>query len=138
MALSKRICLGNGVVVNYHRVASVSIVTNVQTVIEVASYTSKGKRAEERAWYEEAALREELSRMADEDLTEEERAVLATEQEPMNVYVDTKMLSTPYDQGMTVDRAYAWIKENRPEFEGAADVLEAGQGAGEGVRNDAV
>lgn len=138
MALNKRIGLGNGVVVSYHRVASVVIATNVQTGIEVASYTSEGKRAEEAAWYEEAALREELSRKADGGLAEEERAVLATEQEPMDVYVETRMYVAPYDQGMTVGSAYAWLKANVPEFEGATDALEAGQGAGDGVAGDAV
>lgn len=101
MALSKRIGLGNGVAVNYHRVVSVNCITNVQNVVEVASYTSRAKR-------------------------EEERAAIAAGEE-MNVYVDTRFLATPYDQGMTVDSAYEWIKANRSEFDGAGDVLEDGQ-----------
>lgn len=98
MALSKRIGLGNGVAVNYHRVVSVNCITNLQNVVEVASYTSRAKR-------------------------EEERAAIAAGDD-MNVYIDTRFIATPYDQGMTVDSAYGWIKANRPEFEGAGDVLE--------------
>ncbi len=112
MALSKRIALGNGVAVNYHRVAEVRTITNASVEITVISYTSKAKRAEEQA-------------------------ALAAE-EPMDVYMEAAYYEAPYDQHMTVDSAYEWIKANVPEFEGATDVLEAGQGAGEGVKSDAV
>lgn len=97
MALSKRVGLGNGVVVNYHRVADLHIITNQQNIVEVASYTSRAKRDEEIA------------------------AVAAGE--PMNVYIESRFVEAPYDQHMTVDSAYEWLKA-LPEFEGAADVLE--------------
>ena len=48
MALSKRIELENGIVTNYHRIVSLNKVTNNSTIIEVASYTSKNKREEEK------------------------------------------------------------------------------------------
>lgn len=48
MALYKEIDLDNGVTVRYHRVVSVNTITNVQNIIEVASYTSKEKRDEEK------------------------------------------------------------------------------------------
>lgn len=98
MALSKKIGLGNGVVVNYHRVVRVDIVTNVQNTIEVCSYTSKSKR-------------------------EEERDALAAG-EPFNVFTSTAWHAAPYDQTMTVESAYDWLKANVAEFEGASDVLE--------------
>lgn len=97
MALSKRIALGNGVTVNYHRVVGIRVTTNVQNTIEVASYTSRAKRAEEEAAIETG--------------------------EPMNVYIDTVYHTVPYDQEMTVVSAYAHLK-TLPEFAGAADVLE--------------
>lgn len=112
MALSKRIELGNGVTVCYHRVAEVRIVTNVSAEITVISYTSMAKRAEEQA-------------------------ALAAE-EPMDVYMEAAYYEAPYEQGMSVDGAYAWLKANVPGFAGASDVLEEGQEPGEGVRNDAV
>lgn len=105
MALSKRITLPNGVQVNYHRVVGIRSIVNVQNIVEVASYTSRAKR-------------------------EEERAALASEDPSMDVYVETGIYEAPYDPGMSPDAAYAWLKENRPEFEGADDVLEAGQGEG--------
>lgn len=97
MALSKRVGLGNGVVVNYHRVAEVRTITNVATEVTVTSYTSKSKRAEEQA------------------------ALAAGE--PMDVYMEAAYYEAPYDQHMSVDSAYEWLK-TLPEFEGAADVLE--------------
>lgn len=106
MALSKRIVLGNGVAVSYHRVAGVNCITNVQNVIEVVSYTGKAKRAEERA------------------------ALAAGE--PMDVYMEAAYYEAPYEQGMSVGGAYAWLKANVPGLEGAADVLEDGQEPGEG------
>lgn len=105
MALSKRTTLPNGVQVNYHRVVGIRTIVNVQNVVEVASYTSRAKR-------------------------EEERAALAGEDPAMDVYVETGIYEAPYDPGMTPESAYAWLKASRPEFEGAADVLEAGQGEG--------
>lgn len=106
MALNKKIGLGNGVVVNYHRVVRVDIVTNQQNTIEVASYTSKTKRAEEVAAIESGT--------------------------PMNVYIDTLFFDAPYDQSMTVESAYEWLKANRPEFEGARDIFEEDDDGGGG------
>lgn len=98
MALSKRIELDNGVAVNYHRVASVNIITNHCNIIEVASYTSSAKREEERAALESG--------------------------EPMNVYIESSFHSAEYDQAMTVQSAYDWLKSSTEEFAGAEDVVE--------------
>lgn len=98
MALSKRTTLPNGVQVNYHRIVKIDKIINVQNVIEVASYTSRAKREEER---------DALASCA-----------------PMDVYIDTGIYGTPYDPGMTPEAAYGWLKANRPEFDGATDVLE--------------
>lgn len=98
MALSKRITLPSGIQTNYHRVVAVTHITNVQTSIEVASYTGRGKR-------------------------EDEQAALAAN-EPMDVFIETSIHVLPYGEVATVEDAYAWLKE-QPEFEGATDVLEA-------------
>lgn len=98
MALSKRITLPNGIACDYHRVVSLSIVTNVANLVEACSYTSEAKRAEERA------------------------ATAAGE--AMDVYTATRYYEAPYDQGMTVEGAYAWLKANVEEFADAEDVLE--------------
>ena len=104
MALSKRIALPSGVQVNYHRIVRIDKIVNVQNVIEVASYTSRAKR-------------------------EEERAALASEDPSMDVYIETGVYEAAYDPAMTPVRAYEWLKANRPEFEGASDVLEEETGA---------
>ena len=94
MALSKQIESGNGVVTNYHRVVSVNTITNIQNIIEVASYTSESKR-------------------------EEEVSAIANG-EDMIVYIHTCFFNVESDQNMTIADAYEWLK-NRPEFEGAED-----------------
>ena len=48
MALDKTIVLNNGITVNYHRIVSINNITNNQSIIEVASYTSSEKRQEEK------------------------------------------------------------------------------------------
>lgn len=99
MALAKEIELQNGVTLRYHRVVSVNIVTNLCNLVEVCGYTSQAKREEERA------------------------AIAAGE--PMDVYLHTDTYEAPYDQGMTVQSAYGWLK-GLPEYGGAEDVLEEG------------
>lgn len=98
MALSKRITLPSGIQTNYHRIVAVTHVTNVQTTVEVASYTGRGKR-------------------------EDEQAALAAN-EPMDVFIETQLLTLPYGEVSTVADAYAWLKTTE-QFADATDVLEA-------------
>lgn len=100
MALIKEIELDSGVPVRYHRVVSVNTITNVQTVVEVASYTSQAKR-------------------------EEELAALSAG-EPMSVFISTRYVGAPYGACPTVTRAYEWLKENVEDFAGAEDVYDDG------------
>lgn len=101
MALSKRIALPNGITVNYHRIVGVNTITNVQNIIEVASYTSKAKRAAEQ--------------------------VALAAGEPMDVFIHTSIISAPYDQTMDIDAAYAYVKA-LPDYDGATDVIEDVEG----------
>ena len=110
MALSKRIELDNGVAVNYHRVVSVNIITNQCNVIEVASYTSRSKREEEAAAIENSA--------------------------DMNVFIDTRFYNAEYDQGMTVESAYGWLKSNVEEFADADDLDEGAAASDADVISD--
>lgn len=98
MALIKEIELENGVPVRYHRVVSVNTVTNVQAVVEVASYVSQAKR-------------------------EAEKSALAAG-EPMDVFIRTRYLCAPYGACPTAAAAYRWLKESEPEFQGAEDVFD--------------
>lgn len=99
MALLKEIELDNGVTVRYHRIVTLNTVTNVQNVIEVGSYTSQAKREEEKA-------------LIDAGIGER------------NVFVSTVFHIAPYDQTMTVEGAYGWLKANVADFADAEDVLE--------------
>lgn len=96
MAIGKRITLPNGVAVNYHRVVSVNTITNVQNIIEVASYTSKDKRAAEQ------------------------NAIAAGD--PMDVFIHTSIILAPYDKTIDIDAAYDYVK-TLPEYEGATDEM---------------
>ena len=95
MALQKNITLGNGVIVNYHRVVSVNNITNHATIIEICSYTSPEKR-------------------------EEEKEKLANG-EPMNIFLETEYLSIEYDKDMNVNKAYEYL-ETLPKFEESNDI----------------
>lgn len=100
MALKKRIELSNGIVVEYHRITSLRIFTNIQNTVVVASYVSQNKREEERDAIKNF--------------------------KPMDVYIDTKYYNFSYDQTMSIEDAYNALKQ-LPDFEGATDVLEEGQ-----------
>ena len=96
MGLSKQIEIG-GIPLSYHRVASVNIITNQCNLIEVQSYVSHEKRLEEI------------------EALENRRG--------MDVFIHANTYSAPYDQEMTVDSAYEYIKA-LDDFSGATDVLE--------------
>lgn len=84
MALIKEIKLKNGVIVNYHRVVSVNNITNHASIIEIASYTSKEKRLEEK---------EKLAKG-----------------EQMNIFIHTEFLNIPYDSSLDIVGAYEYLK----------------------------
>lgn len=84
MALIKEIQLPSGITVNYHRVVSVNNITNHASIIEVASYTSKAKREEEKSALDNS--------------------------ERMNVFIDTEYFGIPYDEDLNVVSAYAYLK----------------------------
>ena len=100
MAIEKPIILDNGVTVTYFRVTSLTVVVNVQSIIELTGYTSADKRAEER------------------------ESIIDPEGSPANVFVDTRIISIDYDPFMSVAKAYDYVK-SLPEFQGAEDVIDA-------------
>lgn len=89
MAIQKAIELENGVTVDYHRIVSVNTITNQNSIIEIASYTSAAKREEEK---------------------------LATNGEKINVFINTTYLNTEYNKNLNVDSSYQYIK-TLPMFE---------------------
>lgn len=112
MAIEKEICCDNGVLIKYHRVASLNIITNWSNVIEVCGYTSEEKRKEEKN-----------SINANNVLNEDGSA---NKNSAIDVYMETNFIESPYDPSMNIIKAYEYIK-TLPEYNGAEDVLEDGQ-----------
>lgn len=94
MALLKRIELDNGVVLNYHRIVSITKVTNHATIIEVAGYTSKEKRILE------------VEQLSDGNI--------------VTAYIDTNFMSVDYDEGATIKDWYSYLKTTE-KYSGAED-----------------
>lgn len=94
MALIKSITLDNGITVNYHRVVSVNNITNQASIIEVASYTNKEKRQEEKSALEN--------------------------NQPMNIFIHSEYLNVPYNSNLNVNSAYAYLK-GLEKFENSED-----------------
>lgn len=84
MALKKKIELDNGVIVNYHRIVAINKITNIQNIIEVASYTNELKREEEKEAIKNA--------------------------EEMNIFIYTDYIITDYNEEMIIDKAYKYLK----------------------------
>lgn len=95
MALKKEITLDNGIIVNYHRIVSLNKITNQANIIEVASYTSEEKRAEEQTYY------------SNEETNKE-----------MNVFINTIYFNKEYDENETIENAYDYLKTTE-EFKDA-------------------
>lgn len=94
MALIKEIELENGVKVNYHRIVSVNNITNHVSIIEVASYTSKEKREQEKEAFEKGEF--------------------------IDVFKETKFIEKEYEENLNVVSAYEYLK-TLPEFSGCTD-----------------
>lgn len=97
MAILKKIELNSGVTVNYHRVVSVNNITNHASIIEVASYTNKAKRVEEKS------------------------ALLNGEN--MNVFISSEYINIPYSCDLNVNSAYAYLKSTG-KYIGSEDDLD--------------
>ena len=99
MGLSKQEELSNGVKLGYFRIVSLTTIVGVQTTIELAGYTSQGKREEEQA------------------------SIASPEDNPCDVFIDTQYIVVDYDPDMSVNKAYALLKA-MPEWEDAEDVID--------------
>ena len=98
MALKKKIVMPNGLPLEYHRIALVSIDVNNQNTILVHSYLNEEARQYEKDY-----------------------AAGLIEGEPMFPYVHARYYNPEYSGAMSVNRAYDWLKFNIPEFNGAED-----------------
>lgn len=88
-----------GAPVSYHRIVRLEIETNVRVGVYIHSYISLEERELEK---------------------ENDGA-----EEPILVFHSDSYFATSTPEGpATVAEAYTWLKENRPEFEGAEDVFD--------------
>lgn len=95
MALQKAIELDNGVIVNYHRIFSLTKRTNIAVWLEIHSYISKAKRDEEK----EAEQQEET----------------------IYPFKNCFSIEAPYDENKEIEDYYDYLK-TLPMFEGATDI----------------
>ena len=98
MALKKKITRPNGIELEYHRIALLTIDVNNQITILRHSYLSEETRQYEKDY-----------------------AAGEIEGEPTFPYVDYEYIPVEYEDGMDIKGAYEWLKQ-QPEFEGSEDV----------------
>ena len=104
MALRKKVVMPNGLPLEYHRVALVTIEPNQQITVLRHSYLNEEARQYEKDW-----------------------AAGKIEGEPQLPYVAHEYVHMDYTEAIevlregTMEGAYALLKEHRPEFADAAD-----------------
>ena len=101
MALKKQIELNNGITVNYHRIVSISKITNNMTTVEVASYISETQRQKEQ----EALIQSQ----------EIGEAI------PISVFINTVYVNKEYVEDETIKDLYEYLK-NTDMFKDAENV----------------
>ena len=102
MAIEKEIELENGIVLNYHRISSLNKITNMSNNLEINSYINDNQREKERH-YQDLQKRSANN----EILSEEEQEEL---EKGINVLVEAEFISIPYDEEMTIEDAYEYLK----------------------------
>ena len=95
MALLKQIELDSGIILNYHRIVSITKVTNHSTILEIAGYTSKAKR--------------------DQEIDQLKNG------EEITVYIDTCFTSADYSEDNTIKDWYDYLKTTK-KYLGAQDI----------------
>ena len=112
MALQKEIELDNGIVLNYHRIASLNKITNISIDIEVNSYINEIQRSKEKEYQE---LQKKNAN--GEELTQDEQNQL---EQGINVLIEAEYIQIPYDENMTIEDAYDYLKTTE-KYENAKD-----------------
>lgn len=117
MGLIKDVELENGIVLKYHRIASINKATNIKNLIEVNSYVNKTQREKEKE-YQQLQLKNIYH---NEDITEEDKENL---EKGINVLVEADFVELPYDADMTIEDAYEYLK-TIDKYKNSQDDLEA-------------
>lgn len=113
MAILKEIEKENGIILNYHRITSLNKITNQNNTIEVNSYINEIQRNKEMEYQE--AQRKNAN---NEELNEKEKALL---ENGINVFIDAEYIIIPYDESMTIEDAYDYLKTT-DKYKDAEDV----------------
>ena len=113
MALLKHMNASNGVPLEYHRITNLMIGTNVGNTIMVNSYIKSEDREREIDNLKAEKYNQEM-------LEKDPNSELIDTSNYIPVYCEGLFFGTPYDQFMTIDDAYEYLK-TLPEFEGAVD-----------------
>lgn len=116
MALIKNIELDNGIILNYHRIASLDKITNISNTIEINSYINKNQRLKEKE-YQQLQLK---NIQHNEAMTEEDNQALT---DGINVLVEAEYIELPYDANMTIVDAYNYLKTTE-KYNQAQDDIE--------------
>ena len=113
MAILKEIEKENGIILNYHRITSLNKITNQNNIIEINSYINENQREKEMKY-------QNLQRKSanEEELTQEEQTQL---EKGINVLVDAEYIQIPYDENMTIQDAYDYLKTTK-KYKDAEDV----------------
>lgn len=98
MALKKKKRMPNGLELEYHRIALVTIDVNNQITVLRHSYLNEDARQYEKDY-----------------------AAGKIEGEPIFPYVDYEYMHMEYEDGMNIKKAYEWLK-TQPGFEDAENV----------------
>lgn len=116
MALMKTTASQIGVPLTYHRVTNINVFTNQNNVIFVLSYISEEERLKEIESLEKAKKYNERleNNIGDPNFDPGEPVIYQA------AFSEEQVFATPYDQYMTIDSAYEYLK-TLPEFEGAED-----------------
>lgn len=102
MALKKEIELENGIILNYHRITSLNKITNITNIIEVSSYANEKQRQKEKEYQDV-----QKKNTSGQELTIEEQELL---EKGINVFIETDYINVPYDESMTIEEAYEYLK----------------------------
>ena len=136
MALKKELINGKGVVTNYHRIDSISMLDGIK--VTVKSYTDESYRKKEKESEELVKRKEALERQLCEEMAKtgedynKEKVIALTEQNnkigfpvASDLAIFTLEYQYPLDKETTVsyEAMYEKLKQE-PMFEGAVDVLE--------------
>lgn len=112
MAILKKIKLDNGIELNYHRITSITKITNVCNKVEISSYIDEEQRLKEKEYQEL-----QTKNINKQELTKEENQKL---NEGINVFIRTNFVNLEYNDKMNIEDTYNYLKTT-DEFKKSKD-----------------